>query len=98
MKHSSNRRNKPRLPKNAAQSQKVGTYNAQLEGTKSRCRLVATITNRSTHIPRFADNATKKSSQGVVRIFRDQSNCGITQLSAIKVQKTQPYGPKARFF
>ena len=53
-------------------------------------RLVTTITKRSTHMPMFADNATKKSNRSFVRTFRDQSNCGITQLSVIKHQKTQP--------
>src|SRR4051812_16149752 len=90
-------RNRPMLPSSVAQSQNVGKYIAQLEGTKSRCRLVTTITNRSTHMPRFTDKATKKRATVFVRTFCDQSNCGTTQFSAIKPQKTHPYEPNARW-
>src|SRR5689334_17530999 len=90
-------RKRPTLPSNVAQSQIVGTYMAQLEGTKSRCKLVTTMTNRSTHIPRFTERATRKRASSWVRTRLDQSNCGTIQFRVIKPQKTQPYGPKARF-
>src|SRR5438132_13331629 len=86
------------LPRRVAQSQNVGAYMAQLEGTKSRCRLVKTMTKRSSHMPMFADNATKNRARGLVRILRDQSSCGIAQLSAMRSKKANPYGPKMRFF
>src|SRR5438045_1794639 len=98
IKSSSKVRNKPMLPIRVAQSQTVGTYSLQLEGTKSRAKLVITMTNRSTHIPTFTERATKNSARVLVRTLGHQSNCGMTQLRAIKPQKIQPYGPKARFF
>src|ERR1700730_10200665 len=45
--------NIPMVPTKVAQSQKVGLYRPQAEGTKSRVRLITTITNRSSHIPIF---------------------------------------------
>src|SRR5437899_10613376 len=89
-------RNSPMLPSRVAQSQNVGMYIFQLEGTKSRAKLVTTMTNRSTHIPTLAESATRNSAISFVRIFRDHSSCGSTQLSVINTQNTQPYGPKAR--
>src|SRR5439155_18285025 len=90
-------KNKPMLPKSVAQSQKVGKYICQLEGRKSRCKLVTTMTKRSTHIPRFTDRAMKNRTTGLVRTPFDQSACGTTTLRKIKVQKIHAYGPRARF-
>ena len=39
------------MPINIDQSNIVGEYIAQLDGTKSRCKLVTIITKRSNHIP-----------------------------------------------
>src|SRR5216684_1269046 len=45
--------NMPMVPMNVAQSQNVGLYRPQAEGTKSRVRLMTTITKRSSHMPIF---------------------------------------------
>src|SRR5215475_221687 len=37
----------PIVPRNVIQSHRVGEYIAQLDGKKSRCKLVITMTNRS---------------------------------------------------
>ncbi len=84
------------LPKNVAQSQKVGVNMLHDDGTKSRCRLVMTMTKRSSHMPTFTASATRNSATRLVRTRRDQSACGTITLNSINPQNTQPYGPKAR--
>ena len=44
------------------------------EGVKSRCRLVMTMTKRSSHMPTLIESATRKSSTVLVRTRRDHSN------------------------
>src|SRR4029077_17620781 len=45
--------NMPMVPMNVAQSQNVGVQRPQAEGTKSRVRLMTTMTKRSSHMPIF---------------------------------------------
>src|SRR5437879_8083140 len=89
-------RNNPMLPKRVAQSQTVGKNIPHDDGTKSRCKLVTTMTNLSIHIPRLIANATKKSATRFRRMRADQSACGTNTLKNISAQKIQPYGPNAR--
>src|SRR6185369_16854402 len=70
----------PTLPSKVAQSQIVGMNRPQADGVKSRCRLVITMTNRSSHMPRFTDRATKKRATGLVRIRRDHNSWGTSTL------------------
>src|SRR5579872_565956 len=51
IKRISNGRNSPIEPANVAQSQNDGLYIPHEDGRKSRCKLVTTIINRSSHIP-----------------------------------------------
>src|SRR5439155_3005785 len=96
MNKNSSVRNKPTLPNNVAQSQMVGKNIPHDDGTKSRCKLVMTITKRSSHIPRLMDNATRNSAMRLRRTRADQSACGISTFTSISSQKIQPYGPNAR--
>src|SRR4051812_597738 len=91
-------RNRPIVPSNIAQSHRVGMNIPQLDGAKSRCKLVITMTNRSTHIPTFTDAATKNKCIGRVRTSLDQSACGTRTFRNIRHQNIQPYGPKARLY
>ena len=84
------------LPNSVAQSQMVGKNIPHDDGTKSRCKLVITITNRSSHIPRLIDNATRNSAMRLRRTRADQSACGMTTFTNISSQKIQPYGPSTR--
>src|SRR5919199_612034 len=56
-------KNKPMVPKNIEKSKIVGRYMPHEEGTKSRCRLVTMMTNRSNHMPTLTNIATPKSTQ-----------------------------------
>ena len=58
----------------------------QDDGTKSRVRLVTTITKRSSHIPTFTTSAITKTAGMLMRTRRDHSNCGIMILHRIKTQ------------
>ena len=51
MNRNSRQKNSPIVPMNVAQSQIVGWYMPHDDGRKSRCRLVTTITKRSSHMP-----------------------------------------------
>src|SRR5437870_2193624 len=62
MKRNRSVRNNPTLPRSVAQSQIVGKYMRQAEGTKSRCKLVTMMTKRSSHMPRLIDNAIRNSA------------------------------------
>ena len=46
----------------------------QADGVKSRCRLVTTMTKRSTHMPMLTASATKNRAMVLVRMFFDQSS------------------------
>ena len=51
---------------------------------------------RSAHIPSWTKPDTIQSASGLRRAHRDQRTCGMTQLHAITVQKTNAYGPVGR--
>src|SRR5690242_12732777 len=97
MNRKSSVKNNPMLPPSVSQSHQVGLKTAQLDGTKSRCRLCTMIMKRSSHIPKFAESAVKKSNKGLVRTRRDQAAWGMRTFVAINSQNAQPYaGPNAR--
>src|SRR5712664_2299340 len=75
--------NMPIVPMNVAQSQKVGLYRPQAEGTKSRVRLMTTMTKRSSHMPIFTTMDMKKRKGTLWRILKDQSVCGSRMLQRI---------------
>ena len=54
-----------RADERCAQSQTVGAYMPQEDGRKSRCRLVTTITKRSSHMPTLTTIAIANSSGDV---------------------------------
>src|SRR5436853_7634618 len=58
MKRYSSVRKRPIDPKSVIQSHLVGAYIRQIEGMKSRCRLITTITKRSSHMPQLMIKAT----------------------------------------
>ena len=89
-------RNKPTLPNNVAQSQIVGVYIAQLDGTKSRCRLVTTMTKRSIHMPMFTDERDEEKRDRIGAHASRPERLRDQTLNSISAQKTQPYGPNAR--
>src|SRR5438874_8285499 len=82
-------RNNPMLPKSVAQSQTVGKNIPHDDGTKSRCKLVITITNRSVHMPRSMQSATPRSVTGLRRIHGDHRACGTSTLKNMIAQKIQ---------
>ena len=79
-------RNSPIVPKNVIQSQRVGQNMPQDDGRKSRCRLVTTITKRSSHIPTLTTIAMANSGSGLVRTLLIHRNCGMTMLERISAQ------------
>src|SRR6185436_6465349 len=79
-------RNSPIVPMNVIQSQIVGWYIPQDEGTKSRCSDVTTMTKRSSHMPTFTTIATAKSPSVLVRTFLNHSHCGVRMLQKMSVQ------------
>ena len=76
----------PKLPINSPKSHTVGMNIPQLEGRKSRCSDVTTITNRSNHIPTLTKIAIMNETQSDVRSFLNQNNCGVTTLQVNIVQ------------
>ena len=82
---------------NVIQSQRVPQYIPHDDGMKSRCRLVTTMTKRSSHMPMLTTIATQKSSPGVVRTRRNQSHCGVMMLQKTRTQYIGQYGPVMRF-
>src|SRR5215468_3112578 len=89
--------NSPMCPSICPTSTQVGTKYDQLDGKKSRCRLVTMMTKRSNHMPTFTSIEVPKISQGFVRAFFHQKICGLSTLQVTMIQYAQPYGPKARF-
>src|SRR6266545_4149897 len=83
MKRKRSARNSPIVPAKVAQSQIVGKYIPHEEGMKSRCRLVTTMTNLSSHIPIDTTTAIPKSRGGLDRTRLTQRNCGATMLQSI---------------
>src|SRR5262245_34806005 len=86
MNRKSSDRNSPIVPRYVAQSQRVGVYIPQEEGRKSRCRLVTTMTKRSSHIPMLTMIETTNSTGMLERILRDHSTWGATPLHRMSVQ------------
>ena len=69
------------MPASVTQSQIVPWYMPQDDGMKSRCRLVTTITYRSSHIPMFMTRAMDSKTHGRDRTHADQRNCGVTHVA-----------------
>src|ERR1043165_3485736 len=76
----------PIVPINIAQSHCVGLYMPHEEGRKSRCRLVTTITNRSSHIPILTITEIIHSKTKFARTFLNQRNWGVNPLQKISAQ------------
>src|SRR6476619_1221908 len=89
--------NSPMVPKNVIQSHRVGQYIPQDDGRKSRCRLVTTMTKRSSHMPTLTTMATAKRPSVLVRTRRNHSHCGVMMLQKMSVQYMYQYGPVIRF-
>src|SRR5450759_2833073 len=67
------------------------------EGRKSRCRLVTTITKRSSHMPTLTTIATRLRQRVHFRTFRNHRDCGVMMLQKMSVQYLYQYGPFIRF-
>src|SRR5262249_4834448 len=76
---------KPMVPTKTITSHLVNQYMPHALGIKSRCRLITTITKRSSHIPLLTTTATMKSFQGLERTLLNHSNCGIRMLHRISM-------------
>ena len=59
----------------------------QEDGRKSRCRLVMTMINRSSHIPMFTTMETKNNHGMFWRTLANHSPWGIRILHRISIQK-----------
>src|SRR5579885_2608365 len=92
----SSARNRPIVPTKVPQSQIVGEYMPHDEGRKSRCRLVTTMTKRSSHMPTLTISEMTNSTGTLVRIFLNHSACGIAMLQRISAQYDHQYGPVER--
>src|SRR5689334_19722803 len=77
---------KPIVPMYVIQSHFVPKYIPHDEGRKSRCRLVTTITKRSSHMPTLTTIATRKRPSVLVRTRLIHSHCGVMMLQKISVQ------------
>ena len=86
MNRKSSARKRPIVPTNVATSQIVGKYIPHDEGRKSRCRLVTTMTNLSSHMPSDTTSAIPKSIGGLDRTRFSQRNCGVTMLQSMSDQ------------
>ena len=82
------------VPMNVDQSQNVGRYMPHDDGRKSRCRLVTTITNRSSHMPTFTISEMTNRAGTLVRTRLNQSACGVITLQKISAQYSPPVGPE----
>src|SRR5258708_2399077 len=65
--------NRPMVPIKIIRSHLVYQYMPQELGRKSRCRLVTTITKRSSHIPVLTTSDTRNNCQGVERTLFSHS-------------------------
>ena len=79
-------KNSPKLPSSMPRSTQVGVNMCQLEGRKSRERLVTMITKRSNHMPTFTHMATSMITHRLVRSRLDQNNWGASTLQETIVQ------------
>lgn len=86
MNRNSKARNRPIVPMYVAQSQTVPAYISHDDGRKSRCKLVTTMTKRSSHIPMFTIMAMTKSVGTLALTRLDQRNCGVTTLHRMSAQ------------
>src|SRR5262249_38076256 len=82
----SSAKNSPIGPTCVAQSHTVGRYLPQADGRKSRCRLVTTITKRSSHMPTFTTREIRNSVGTLVRTRLNQSACGTRTLQRMSAQ------------
>ena len=64
----------------------IAELSVKLDGRKSRCRLVTTMTNRSNHMPTFTRITTGYISNADRRIFLNHSNWGTSTLQVTMVQ------------
>src|SRR5262245_41224702 len=78
--------NMPIVPIYVPQSQMVGRYMPHDDGRKSRCRLVTTMTKRSSHIPTLTTSETTKSTGALSRTRLNHNTCGPTTLHRISAQ------------
>src|SRR5262245_18609782 len=88
--------NSPMCPSIWPTSTQVGTKYDQLDGRKSRCKLVTMMTKRSNHMPTFTRMDIVNRIHGVLRAFLNQKICGVITLHVNMIQNAQAYGPKAR--
>src|SRR6266568_7792117 len=86
MNRNNSEKKNPRVPINIAQSHCVGWYMPQDDGRKSRCKLVTTITKRSSHMPMLTTIEISQSNNRFPRTFLIHKNCGVMMLHRIKVQ------------
>src|SRR3954451_9691132 len=86
MNRNSNVKKNPSVPTNIAQSHCVGWYCPHDEGRKSRCKLVTTMTKRSSHIPMLTTIEINHSNKRLERTFFIQRNCGVMMLHRISAQ------------
>ena len=75
----------------------VGLNRPQDEGRKSRCKLVTTMTNRSSHMPMFTTIEITKRIGTLVRTLLNHRNCGVTTLQKMSSAYAHQYGPVMRF-
>src|SRR5882724_9952012 len=75
----------PMVPTKIARSHLVNQYMPHELGRKSRCRLITTITKRSSHIPALTTTATQNNFQGEERTLLNQRNWGIKILHRISM-------------
>src|SRR5947209_10521168 len=79
MNRNSRLKKSPIVPRYIDQSQNVGWYMPHDDGRKSLCRLVTTITNRSSHMPMLTTTAISQSRTVFLRKNLNQRSCGVTQ-------------------
>src|SRR5258706_6382102 len=82
----SSARNNPMVPTKVMMSQRVGWNMPQDEGRKSRGRLMAMMTKRSSHMPMFTMMATRHEPSGLLRTPRIHSSCGGATLQVVSDQ------------
>src|SRR5213596_918362 len=80
MNRNSSAKKNPIVPIYMAQSHCDGLYMPHDDGTKSRCRQVTTITNRSSHMPIHTTTEISHSHKRFARIFLNQRSCGVNPL------------------
>src|ERR1041385_3092275 len=86
MNRNTNVRKNPNVPMNMLQSHGDGWYMPHDDGKKSRCKLVTTITKRSSHMPMLTTNESSHSISRLLRIFLIHKNWGVTILHRINAQ------------